>query len=673
MLSKNSNFPRNSFPQTEQEGGEQQLTMNSQSEASTVTIQNEGAPSLEHPGVVWCLRALAGHCRRFRGSIALVLALVLIESCFIGAMPLSVKYFMDESAGGKAHSALVLVGWVLGIGVVLASGAGIIRNHIYAKVVAGTVSHLRERMFRQLQGLSISYFNRTSPGETMTRFSTDIAALENSLTTVMALVVTPGLDLLVSAGLLFWLDWRLACVAMLIWPLAFAGPRFVMPRALRATSRKLELESRTLQWVQENLSGQTVVKAFNLADRMTGILHDRNAALRNGIFQLNRTSGLVEKTSVIGIWTLQVIVLMVGGWMTCRGSLTIGALGAIQALFMTLANSLYYISQYTPAFIQAGGALRHIDALLTETPEVVDMPAAKALSPFKTKIEVDDVTFSYSGAALNLDRVSLTIPRGSAVAFVGGSGSGKSSMASLLMRLHDPSLGSVNVDGRDLAEGSQASWRAQIGLVSQDNFLFNLSVRENILHGKPNATEEEMIAAAKAAQIHEAIVQMPEGYDTIAGERGCKLSGGQRQRVAIARALIANPALLILDEATSALDPVTEAEVNRTLASVGRNRTVVSVTHRLASVSGFDQICVFDKGRVVEQGSHDHLISLRGAYYALWCEQTGALATVKPRTAKERTRRTARVSKSRNTSGRRSFLMPVFNPAIERNNTSMAA
>jgi ATP-binding cassette subfamily B protein len=597
---------------------------NDMSEASAAgAAQPEG-----HPGIIWCLTWLSRFGRNYTWQIGLVLGAVLVESCFIGALPLSFKCLVDQPAPGRHEQALGSIFWALALGVTAASLAGLGRNYLYGKVVAGIVSDLRDRMFCHLQNLSLTYFQQTRPGDTITRFSADLSTIENSLTTVMPLVVTPGIDLMVSVVLLFWVDWRLALVAMLIWPLALLGPRCVMPGALRATSRKLELESHTLQWVQENLAGQTVIKAFDLRSRMIGIFRARNQALRAGICHLNQTSGLVEKTSVIGIWMLQVVVLAAGACLTQRGSLTIGALGAFQALFMTLANSLYYVSQYAPTLIQAGGAMQHIEGLLSEPPPLTEQPAARELSRLRRGIAFEDVSFSYTGERPGLDQVNLEIPRGSTAAFVGPSGSGKSTMAHLLARLYYPDDGRVVVDGHDLSRIDGSSWRKQIGLVTQESYLFSTSIRENIRYGNPSAQDEEVIEAAKAAGIHDVITRLPQGYDTVLGGSGINLSGGQRQRIAIARALVADPAVLILDEATSALDPATEARVNRSLLANSVERTVVAVTHRLASLMHFDQICVFDKGRLVERGCHLSLLARRGIYYHLWREQNGVSADV---------------------------------------------
>jgi ATP-binding cassette subfamily B protein len=274
--------------------------------------------------------------------------------------------------------------------------------------------------------------------------------------------------------------------------------------------------------------------------------------------------------------------------------------------------------------------------LLAVKPTLVDKPQARAAEPFQRDIVFDKVGFWYGeDSGFRMENVDLAIAKGSFVGIVGASGSGKSTMLNLLLRFYDPSAGSLRFDGVDARDFTQESLRAQMGVVFQENFLFNASIIENIRLGKPDASYEEVVAAAKAAEVDETIRGFPDGYDTNVGERGGKLSGGQRQRVAIARALVRDPALLILDEATSALDAVTEAKLNETLARIAKTRTVVSVTHRLGSVEGADHILLLDHGEVVEQGGHDQLMALDGLYAALWRKQRirqEAAAAPKPET-----------------------------------------
>jgi ATP-binding cassette subfamily B protein len=295
--------------------------------------------------------------------------------------------------------------------------------------------------------------------------------------------------------------------------------------------------------------------------------------------------------------------------MVMQRTLSLGSLAAFQALFLSLGHSLSYVTQYVPNLVQASGGLRRIGELLNEAPSVQDRPGADELAQMSREITFRGVRFGYSSSELQLKGVDLSISKGESVAFVGSSGSGKSTILSLVMRFYDPQSGSVSIDGRDLREVSLKSLHLQIGAVFQDSFLFNISIRENIRLGRPEASDAEVEEATRAAGLDDDIASLPQRYDTLVGERGSRLSGGQRQRIAIARAIIHDPEILILDEATSALDPATEAAVNATLSRAVHGRTTLSVTHRLASVVEADRIFVMDAGEIREQGRHEELLA----------------------------------------------------------------
>src|SRR5438046_581452 len=275
-----------------------------------------------------------------------------------------------------------------------------------------------------------------------------------------------------------------------------------------------------------------------------------------------------------------------------------------------------------PSLITATGGLQRIEDLLTRRPRVVDARGAQHLPRLAKEIRFEDVSFSYNGEQRQLDHISFTILAGETVAFVGPSGAGKSTILSLLARFYDVTTGAVTIDGHDLRRVTQESLRAQIGLVFQDTFLFNATIRDNIRMGKLDAADAQIEAAARAAEIHDLIMSLPRGYDTPTGELGAWLSGGQRQRIAIARAILRDPAILILDEATSALDPATETAIIATLKRIARHRTVVAVTHRLAAIHHADRIFVVDSGCVVEDGRHHELLHRGGLYHELWWKQS---------------------------------------------------
>ena len=320
---------------------------------------------------------------------------------------------------------------------------------------------------------------------------------------------------------------------------------------------------------------------------------------------------------------LQIAVLAWSAVLAFDGVLSIGQLTAFQALFLLLGANVDYVMQYLPRMIRSTGGLRRIDSLLRAEPEAQDRPDAASQVAFEQDLSFDHVTFSHDGGRTDLDDVTFTIPKGSYVSFVGASGCGKSTVLSLLMRMYDPEGGAVRIDGTDVRDLRQDVYRSLMAPVLQDNFLFDTSVRQNIRMGRLDASDAEIEGAARAAEVHDAVRRLSDGYDTTVGHRGQRLSGGERQRVAIARAIVRNPAILVLDEATSALDATAETSLNETLTRLAKDRTVVNVTHRLASVVDHDCIFVLHDGRLVEHGRHEELLDLDGVYAGLWSKQAG--------------------------------------------------
>lgn len=574
-------------------------------------------------GVTTFLRALQPYVRRHRLPIALILFGSLLEMVFNALVPLSFKFLIDSALPNKSQHDLLMILMFLVGGLVIVSLAALGRDYLYAQVGSSLLSEIRFRMFNHLQFLSMDYYARTQVGDILARFSTDMAGIEHSLTLAIPWGIVPALDVAVSTVLLFALDWRLALVAMLVWPFCLIGPQVFAPRATVASYQRKQDEANAITVIQENVSAQSVVKAYGLERPAISSFGKRNTDLLKSSVRLSFLSALMERSAGIGILILQVLIISVGAYMAFQGYLTIGTLVSFQALFLMLSYGLYNVAQFLPTLVQAGGGMRRIEELMQESPGVPDALEARPLPRLSQHIELRDVSFSYTGKQLNLKQVSLQIPEGWSVAFVGASGSGKSTILNLLMRFYDPSAGCVAFDGHDLRQVSLESLRAQIGAVFQENFLFNTTIRENIRLGMLSATDEEVEAAAKEAEIHDFIMTLPEGYDTLAGERGGRFSGGQRQRMAIARAILRRPAVLLLDEATSALDVAAEAAINSTLSRVGRGCTVISVTHRLASVTDAHCLYVLDEGAIAEQGRHEDLLAKNGVYARLWRKQSG--------------------------------------------------
>jgi len=551
-----------------------------------------------------------------------ILASVLLEMGFYSGLPFSFRFIVDDGLLGHNQRLLFQLIAALGAGAVIVALSSFLRDRLYARLTATVLTELRVEMFDHLQLLSMNFFGTQPVGDILARFSTDLAAVESAAGAAIAWALLPGLDVLAGVTLLFVLDWRLALMALLVFPLAVTGPRIFAPRVADESYRRKGEESKVLSFLQENLSAQILVKTFGLADySRSGFLH-RLDGLRERMVRVGMFSGLVERSSYVGIMLLQVSILAAGAYMVSAGQLSVGALASFQALFLSLSYSLASVTQYVPVLVEASGGMRRVDELLSCQPLVRDT-GTTPLGRFADEIRFKNVGFGYAPEVRNLHALSASIPFEEYVAVVGSSGSGKSTILSLLMRLYDPAEGQITIDGVDLRDVPLSALRAQIGYVPQESFLFNISIRENIRLGNLEATQEDIEAATRAAEVHDFIAMLPEGYDTMAGERGGRLSGGQRQRVALARALLRNPSILILDEATSALDPGTEAAILNTLEHLRANRTILSVTHRLNSVTTADRILVMDHGSLAQQGTHAQLVTQDGCYRRMWEKQAG--------------------------------------------------
>jgi ATP-binding cassette subfamily B protein len=543
--------------------------------------------------------------------------------CFNAQIPLSVKFMIDRALLGHNGRLMVLILGVLAASTVVVSLSSIGRDYLYAKITGQIVASLRQRMFEHLQRLSLAFYAGTEAGDVMSRFSNDMGAVESALVAGVSWGLQPFMDLVLCAVLVFALEWRLAAFGILLCPLSVLGPRLFSKRATEASVAKQEQEGHLMSSLQETLMAPAAVRAFSLQDLIVARFRERNKLLFGAALRLGFMKSLMERSASLGTLLLQVIVMGISGYLAFRGVITIGTFAAFQGLFVSLSYSFMYLAQYTPTLIEASGGVIRIEELLKEKPGIEDLPGALELAPLREGLELQNVQFSYTGDRRHLDGVSLRIPRGASVAFVGPSGSGKSTVLNLLLRFYDPEGGGVLFDGTDLRRAKQISLRALMSVVFQESVLFNTTVRENIRLGNPGASDREIEAAARAAEIHDFIASLPQGYDTVCGERGSRFSGGQRQRIAIARAMLRDPSILVLDEATSALDPATEAALNATFERLAHGRTMVSVTHRLSTVVKMDRIFVMDQGKLAEFGTHDELLAHQGLYACLWSKQSG--------------------------------------------------
>ena len=573
------------------------------------------------------LATVYGFVKPYLGNYKKILAFVglgvVVETLFNVIMPLSLKFLIDDALGEEDFQALYKILGVLAAAGIFTSIVAVWYERWDARLAAALISDVRARLFEHVQNLPSAFFARTRRGEILSRFSVDLSAFEGSVKSFANSAALPFLELIAGIILMLFLNWQLAAVALLVFPITLIGPRMLTPKAVQANYEQKLNESTLLGMVQENIAAQAVIKAFSLQRKTLGWFTMRNDEARRKIAVAGFLSTMVERTVTIAVLLLHLVVLALGAYLATKGQITIGTFVTFESAFWEVSYNIAHVMHFIPVSILSAAAVRHIEELLDEPTRGADRPGAPDLPRITNDITFDHVTFQYEGSqAPVLDNLSLKLNVGKTVAIVGPSGSGKSTLLNLILRLYVPDEGRVSIDGVDIRKVTRESLRRSMAVVFQENMLFNMSIKENIRLGMEGATDEEVEAAARKAEIHRYIMSLPQKYDTSVGERGDTLSGGQRQRIAIARAIIRNPSVLLLDEATSALDQTTEAAINRTLLKVAKGRTMIWSTHRLASVVEMDEIIVISGGKAIERGSHAQLLAKNGVYRKLWDDQT---------------------------------------------------
>jgi len=561
--------------------------------------------------------------KNYKKILAFVSFGVLVETLFNVIMPLSLKFLIDDALGEEDFEALIKILSVLAFDGIVTSIVAVWYERWDAKLAASLISDVRTRLFEHLQNLPAAYYARTKRGEILSRFSVDMAAFEGSIKGFANSAALPFFELIAGIILMLFLNWQLAVVSLLVFPITLIGPRILTPKAVQANYEQKLNESALLGMVQENVATQAVIKAFMLQRRTLGWFTMRNDEARRKIASAAFLSTMVERTVTISVLLLHLVVLAIGAYLATKGQITIGTFVTFESAFWEVSYNIAHIMHFIPVSIQSAAAVRHIQELLDAPTRGADRPGAPDLPRITNDITFDRVTFKYEGSQTPvLDNFSLKLKVGKSIAIVGPSGSGKSTLLNLILRLYVPDEGRVTIDGVDIRKVTRESLRRSMAVVFQENMLFNMSIRENIRLGKEGATDEEVVEAARKAEIHRYIMSLPQKYDTPVGERGDTLSGGQRQRIAIARAIVRDPSILLLDEATSALDQTTEAAINKTLLKLAKSRTMIFSTHRLTSVVEMDEIVVIAGGKAVERGSHARLLAANGMYRKLWDDQS---------------------------------------------------
>jgi ATP-binding cassette subfamily B protein len=550
---------------------------------------------------------------------ALPLCVTLVfQSGFRTFSSVQFKNIIDNALLGRSQQLLFSICLQLIIGYMIAAGASVLSNYLTAQVGARILNDLRLQMFTHMQSYSMGFFKAHRSGDLLAHYTSDLSEIEKGLTTRFTEANQAVIGLLITIPMLFVVQWQLTLVALGALPLVSLGTRVFTPRAFQSYLELKQEQGALASTIHENIQAQPVIKAFGLSQSRTALFQRQLDSLLRRSVGASFFSMLVGTTSILGVSLVHLLIVVIGTYFVSLGRLSVGGLVAYVGLLSHISSDTYTLSKRVfPNLIAAGSGFQRIDELLRAQPQVVDAAAAPALPPLRREIRFDHVSFGYSPEALTLRDVSFVIPAGRYVVFVGKTGSGKSTIINLLTRFYDPSGGRILFDGVDLRSVTQKSVRDQLAVVFQDTFLFNSSIADNIRQGKLDATPDEIIAAARAAEIHDLIVCLPRGYDTPVGETGGLLSGGQRQRIAIARAIIRNPAVLILDEPTSGLDLATEAALADTLWRLAENRTVITVTHRYEPMRRAEHVFVVEAGQLLEHGPPATLLKNRGAYYRL--------------------------------------------------------
>ncbi|WP_235961141.1 ABC transporter ATP-binding protein [Savagea serpentis] len=562
------------------------------------------------------------------GEIALTLVIGILKFAIPLFLPFLMKIIIDGilandamSAADKTEKLFLYLGGTAILFFVIRPPVEYYRQYFAQNVSNKILYDIRQSLFGHLQKLSLRYYSNTRAGEVISRVINDVEQTKNFIMIGLMNVWLDLATILIALGIMFSLDVKLTLITLIAFPFYAFSVKYFFGRLRGLTRERSQALANVQSYLHERVSGISVVKSFALEqheqenfDRVNGQFLDK---------ALNHSRWNAKAFAVVNTITEVAPLIVIGyaGYHVIQGNLTLGTMVAFIAYIDQLYNPLRRLVNSSTTLTQSFASMDRVVELMDEPYDIQNDPSAKPINRANGQLSFRNVSFEYEEGQPVLQNIDFDVQAGETIALVGMSGGGKSTIVSLIPRFFDVTDGDIRLDDQSIQSIEIESLRRNIGIVMQDNILFSDSVRSNIMMGNPDATEEEVIAAAKAANAHDFIMNLPKGYDTEVGERGVKLSGGQKQRIAIARVFLKNPPIIILDEATSALDLESEALIQQSLDELARDRTTIIVAHRLSTITSADQILVIENGMLMEQGTHEQLMNERGTYYNLYSIQ----------------------------------------------------
>ena len=587
-------------------------------------------------------KRIVGYAKPYKSHIALFLVTVVIDAILIVSTPLILRKLIDDAVVPKNAALVTQLALAVGGLAILDAVFNVVGRWFSSRIGEGLIFDLRTQLFSHVQSQSIAFFTRTQTGALISRLNSDVIGAQQAFTSTLSSVVSNGFTLILVAGTMFFLSWQITTIALLLLPLFIYPTKWVGRKIQQLTRQSFDLNAKMSSTMTErfNVSGAILVALYGKPQKESELFSDRARKVANIGIQMGMLNRLffTSLTSVAAVATA--VAYGFGGHMAINGSISVGTLLALTALLARLYGPLTALSNVRVEVMTSLVSFERIFEVLDLHPMVQERANAKILTAGSAAVKVENVRFSYpkadeiSLASLEsvakteivqsgeiLKGISFTAEPGTLTAIVGPSGAGKTTLSALLPRLYDVTDGSIEIDGIDIREFTLQSLRDQIGVVAQDPHLFHESIAENLRYARHGATDEELIVACKSAQIWSLIESLPNGLDTMVGERGHRLSGGEKQRLAIARMLLKAPSIVILDEATAHLDSENEDLVQAALKSALVGRTSIVIAHRLSTVMDADQILVMSDGQIVERGTHAELMNSSGLYADLFSRQ----------------------------------------------------